>query len=174
MKKSGKLTIVWGNKALEARAFALVALKKPNRPVNQTLDVQISFLTLILKFKTIYLLILWWKHSVYILILTRGKNALRTFTLISTLKPILRFKHNHTVASKNDHSDVVSISRFGEPVMRKNNNGFPRPENASFEEPLSGLKICIGLWFQIYFNASLVNKLDVSGSIIINVVGQEI
>ena len=49
----------------------------------------------------------------------------------------------------------------------------------SFEEPLSDVKIYIGLWFQIpkYLNllyAYLVNKLDVSGSIIINVVGREV
>ena len=61
--------------------------------------------------------------------------------------------------------------------MRKNNNSFPRPENASFEEPLSDVNIDIDfrcLNTLIYFNAYLVNKLDVSGSIIINVVGQEI
>ena len=49
----------------------------------------------------------------------RKKCAQNIHTLISTLKPILCFKHDDTVASKNDHSNVVSISRFGEPVMRK-------------------------------------------------------
>ena len=67
------------------------------------------------KMKTFYL---------YFLIFTWEKNAHNIHTFKVNSKSILRFKHDDTVASKNNHPNVVSVSWFCEPIRQKKRGVF--------------------------------------------------